>query len=297
MTDTTKYLGKISCCKCTKIFSTKSFHTHFQRIHLKTQTNYDNQYLIGSKVAKEKAAIGKNNVELEFNKNPKLCKCCSKPLPFEKWYANRKITFCNRTCSTTFNNSVRVIIDRKSPEFNHAPYTKIAFCCQCNKVFQRFNSYTNKTCSPECKSELLCSIQQTRIQNGWNPNLNRGRNAPSFLESSFANWLNLHQIPFQTEFPFKRINHLGEYQRTYFVDFYFEHLNLIIELDGSQHKNTIEYDTERDEYISNQYGLKIIRLTHSEYVKNLRLDEIIKELKIGAGGEKSNSRFRVGNPK
>lgn len=297
MSDTTNYLGKISCCKCTKMFSTKSFHTHFQRIHLKTQKNYDNQYLIGSKVAKEKAAIVKNNVETEFNNNPKLCKSCCSPLPFEKWYANRKLTFCNRTCSTTFNNSVRTIIERKPPKLNHAPYTKIAFCCQCNKVFQRINRTTNKTCSVECMRKLLSSIQQSRIQNGWNPNLNRGRNTPSYLESSFANWLKLNQIQFETEVPFKRTNHLGEYERTYFVDFYFSHLNLIIELDGSQHKNTIEYDTERDEYISFQYGLKIIRITHTEYVKNLKYDEIVEVLKIGAGGEKSNSRFRDGNPK
>lgn len=36
----------------------------------------------------------------EYEENPKLCKCCDKPLHYDK----RKSTFCNSSCSATFNN-------------------------------------------------------------------------------------------------------------------------------------------------------------------------------------------------
>ena len=47
------------------------------------------------------------------------------------------------------------------------------------------------------------------------------------------------------EQPFPRLDII----KTYFGDFYFPSLYLLIELDGTQHLKTIEYDIERDNYL------------------------------------------------
>jgi len=44
---------------------------------------------------------------------------------------------------------------------------------------------------------------------------------------------------------FRRQHGIGPY----IVDFYCKEKNLIIELDGSQHKDEKEYDKERDNYV------------------------------------------------
>ncbi|MFW6002042.1 MAG: DUF559 domain-containing protein [archaeon] len=69
------------------------------------------------------------------------------------------------------------------------------------------------------------------------------------------------------EHPFKRYDHNGKYERCYFVDFFFPDLKLIIELDGSHHKDQIDYDCDRDRYIVSNYNnvTDIIRITYDEY--------------------------------
>jgi very-short-patch-repair endonuclease len=111
-----------------------------------------------------------------------------------------------------------------------------------------------------------------RIDEGFNPQQNRGRHKRSWLESSFQHWLseNFSHIHHETEFPFKRYDQ----QKTYFADFYFPSLNLIIELDGTQHENTKDYDLDRDLYISSNYNVKVIRISYSEYISKHRIDEI-----------------------
>jgi very-short-patch-repair endonuclease len=80
-------------------------------------------------------------------------------------------------------------------------------------------------------------------------------------------------LQYNTEHPFKRHDVI----KTYFVDFYFPSLDLIIELDGTQHKNTVEYDTDRDNYIMTNYNVNIIRVSHKEYQAMTKL-ELIKSL-------------------
>ena len=111
------------------------------------------------------------------------------------------------------------------------------------------------------------------IFNGtFDPNKNRGRHKRSYLEISFSNWLaqNFPSIIYKCEHSFKRFDTV----KTYFADFYFPNQNLIIELDGTQHKNTVEYDNERDKYIMDNYNVQIIRLSHQEYQSKSRINEI-----------------------
>lgn len=116
-----------------------------------------------------------------------------------------------------------------------------------------------------------------RIREGFNPNDHRGRGKRSYLEVSFSHWLsnNFPNVLVEQEAPFKRKDHS---YKTYYVDFYFPSIMIGIELDGSQHNDSIEYDEERDRYIKEVYGVQLIRITHAEYKSKTRIEEIVKLL-------------------
>lgn len=203
------------------------------------------------------------------------CLQCGKPI-YRIGYK-----FCDHSCSATYNtprNPPRDQASRdrtsKSRKDRFAPYTKIKKCTICGKYHPR----VGKTCSDECKSILLSNSMKKKIQSGYNPNKHRGRHKRSWLELSFESWLqkNYPSLEFQTEKPFNR----KDMTKTYFADFYFPSLNLIIELDGTQHKKTQVYDQERDQYISEIYDVEIIRISHSEYTKKEKLELIHMRLAV-----------------
>ena len=114
------------------------------------------------------------------------------------------------------------------------------------------------------------------ISDGYDPKKNRGRGKKSYLEISFESWLNQHfpDMGYIPEYPIKRLDVV----KTYFGDFYFPELNLIIELDGTQHDNTKDYDQDRDAYITETYGIRVFRITHKEYVSKTKLDIVVQLL-------------------
>jgi very-short-patch-repair endonuclease len=119
------------------------------------------------------------------------------------------------------------------------------------------------------------------MEQGWNPALNRGRHKKSFLELSFKNWLdNIGYIDFEEEFHFRN----KSASKSYYVDFFFPKLNIGIELDGTQHLLTVDQDRMRDDYIKENYGVKIIRISYKEYMSGNRIDEIYSLL-YGAAGQ------------
>ena len=63
---------------------------------------------------------------------------------------------------------------------------------------------------------------------------------------------------------FRRQQSIGPY----IADFYCKEKNLVIELDGSQHVETKEYDKERDSYLQT-LGIKVIRFWNNEIDKNM----------------------------
>lgn len=63
---------------------------------------------------------------------------------------------------------------------------------------------------------------------------------------------------------FRRQHGIGPYV----VDFYCKENNLIIELDGAQHKDEKEYDKERDNYMET-LGIKVLRFWNSKIDKNI----------------------------
>lgn len=223
-------------------------------------------------------------------KSPKKSKNC----PQCKAEHTKNGKFCSQSCSATYNNKNRdkyiyekisnknKISNKGNIPWNKGsskklklesikfPYTKVSVCTICNK----YHTKIGKTCSDTCyKKQLSISVRNS----GYEFAKNRGRHKKSYLEESFENWLLSHN--YHNFIPEHKIKNTHE-KKVYYADFYFPDKNLIIELDGSQHKNTIEKDRQRDEYIKKYYGLKIIRITHKEYRLKSRTEEIKSLLNI-----------------
>lgn len=221
-----------------------------------------------------KNAVAKSNKIQKYFQNPKSCSQCNSIIQYEK----RNNKFCSQSCSAQYTNirkdysKIRTGPKKGYVPKNYVPYTKITQCIICNK----FHPNKGKTCSINCKGKLLSQKVKQRIYNGWDPNSNRGRQKRSYLEKSFEEWLNKNysKVKYITEQPFKRLDIV----KTYFADFYFPELNLIIELDGTQHNATKEYDRERDLYIKSTYGIEIIRISHKEYFQKSKIISIEEKL-------------------
>lgn len=204
----------------------------------------------------------------------KQCKFCNLPI-----YTNSK-SFCNSSCSAKYNNTLRSVETRRkqgppkgTKPKNYYPYTKVKWCMICANTFVPRSHSKVHTCSSDCRSKLLSRRAAEKISKGWNPNSNRGRGKRSYLERSFEEWLHLnHYTDFETEKHFR--NHA--LQKSYFVDFYFPTLEMIIELDGSQHNHPQQQkaDAIRDDYLSTHYGITVVRVSHKEYKDKTKMDEI-----------------------
>ncbi|MDC6350489.1 DUF559 domain-containing protein [Zeaxanthinibacter sp. PT1] len=69
----------------------------------------------------------------------------------------------------------------------------------------------------------------------------------------------------------------------YIVDFYCHEIRLVIEIDGSIHDQTFEYDSKRTKRLSN-YGIQIIRFSNQEIKQEmfsvlLSIEQVIQKLR------------------
>lgn len=76
-------------------------------------------------------------------------------------------------------------------------------------------------------------------------------------------------------YKFRRQQTIGPY----IVDFVCLQAKLIVELDGAQHADNIEYDQQRDDWLISE-GYRVIRVWNHEWVKNKNavLEKIWHEL-------------------
>lgn len=183
--------------------------------------------------------------------------------------------YCSKSCSTSRSRKPKD--DSKSQR--KGVYCPVVFkdCQNCNMMIlisPKHKKYS-KFCSDLCRTTWRSNFQSERLKKSENRK-NLGRHRRSYLESSFENWLRENNIEFETEIHFRNT----ELNKSYYVDFLFRDLNLVIELDGKQHENTKEKDAIRDEYLKRVYNLDIMRVTHKEYTKQTRLFEIKERLKL-----------------
>ncbi len=73
-------------------------------------------------------------------------------------------------------------------------------------------------------------------------------------------------------FKFRRQHSIGHF----IVDFYCAEKKLVIELDGSQHLDSVEYDKERTEYFES-LNIRVIRFWNDEINKNV--DGVVMKIK------------------
>ena len=77
----------------------------------------------------------------------------------------------------------------------------------------------------------------------------------------------------QLRVKFRRQTPIG----SYFVDFYCHEFGLVVELDGSQHIDQIEYDEQRTLYLQS-LGLRVVRFWNRDVLLNIEavLEEIVR---------------------
>ena len=103
---------------------------------------------------------------------------------------------------------------------------------------------------------------------------NYGRGKKSNMELYFENWLFRNNIPgWESERHFWN----DDLKKNYFVDFVFEKLKLIIELDGTQHRLTVVQDRIRDEWFAKQ-GYCVKRIPIEEFKKGEWEQTLLKQL-------------------
>lgn len=127
--------------------------------------------------------------------------------------------------------------------------------------------------SEETKKKLSAMMSE-RLRN---PEFrkNYGRGKPSHMEEYFASWLARNGLlGWVAEKHFWN----PEARKNYFVDFYFEDLKLAVELDGTQHRKTVEADSIRDNWLSRQ-GNTVIRITYEEYRTGAWESALLKRLR------------------
>lgn len=217
--------------------------------------------------------------------------------------------FCNSSCAAFFNNDRRKVRSstsrdktrnalkayRSTEAFReqHPLYTRIALitCPQCSITKyishpsgKRVNKYCSKLCQLAAASERTSAwLKQTENRN------NLGRGKKSYLESSFEAWLaSINITDFTTETKFYN----ESLKKTYFVDFLFPQKRLIIELDGTQHRNTVDSDKIRDAFLYNQ-GYEVIRITHKQYREKIWVPYLLVKLATPGGIEPHDFRPAV----
>jgi very-short-patch-repair endonuclease len=215
--------------------------------------------------------------------NPVNCQHCNIILPYD----SRSNKFCSRSCSATYNNCNRdgsvyekqkltlsETIAAKPPKAKKPKAAKQCTICKST------HTKSGRTCSSKCFSALHSAIKKESIASGkFNPRLNRnGRRKQSYMEEGFEMWLKENKVSgYYPEHHVKRYDDEGKFVKNYFIDFYFPELNLAIELDGTQHKFTIEKDQDRDNYLSCALGMTVFRIPYAAFQKNEWI-ETVKEL-------------------
>jgi very-short-patch-repair endonuclease len=219
--------------------------------------------------------------QLHISKLSVLTKIC--PYCGEKSRTSRT-KFCSHSCAARYNNALRdysiIKVGPKKGNNKKPPYTRISWCVICGIIFGAKYHRRPKTCSKECTIRLLKNLTSTKEFHD-KVKHNRGRHKRSYMESSFQQWLDAHiKIEYIMEYQIYN----KELKKYYYADFYFPTKSLIIELDGTQHKNTIEADSIRDNYIRS-LGLTIIRVSYYEYKKKLKIPLIVSLLSSTCGRE------------
>lgn len=276
-----------TCPTCAKDFKTeRSLRSHLNW----HKPGYAEKSIAGAKLSIDSRVRyhlnGRSNRVAEYENNPSRCIGCDSVLPYDKRFNK----FCNHSCSCSHHNQYRSAVsinkqrnsllktNSEKKIYNHPKKPKVIK--ECVICFTRHIG-AGKTCSATCKHKLNSMSMKAAIRTGkHNPRVNRGRHKRSYLETSFEEWLIEHGVTeYIPEYKINRYDDTGKYEKTYYIDFYFPKLQLGIELDGTQHKLTVEKDIARDQYLS-RLNVEILRITHAEYIIGTKIELVRAKLGI-----------------
>jgi len=187
--------------------------------------------------------------------------CCksSNSCPANKRKNSEGLKNCGRNYTETYKNLPQEIKDKMnwSKGLTKEINPRLARPAQIGKKFGA--ALTGHTLETKQK------IAKARIEWLKNPfnRKNLGRQNRSWMELAFESYLKENNITgWDTEVHFWN----NELRKNYFPDFIFESKKLIIELDGTQHRKTVEQDSLRDKWFLT-IGYKVIRIPVEEFKK------------------------------
>lgn len=213
---------------------------------------------------------------------PCLCQECNSPLSFEQ----RHNKFCSHGCSATFNNSRRKHKEEtkekisKSRKANKKPQTVYSMVCEtCNTTFVSKRKQV-RFCSRRCVNVFNSHRQKQYALLHPELTYRRSPYRQSYLERSFEGWLQTRGVVkgrkgFLTEVWFRD----KQNKKIYRADFVFPQQRLVVELDGTQHQQTVALDNKRDSVLRSR-GWNVVRVTHKEYKNKTKLPLIEQLLSI-----------------
>lgn len=216
------------------------------------------------------------------------CALCNKEISI-RLSAKRTRNFCSQSHAAIFKNknnkfsnkTKRKIANSLKQYYKYNPAkrakrAKQLTCVWCKLPFEW--PFKKKTCSSKCCHEYMSNRASLWLKT--HRSHVRGPHQQSYLEQSFEKWLNKNGIKrgisgYLTEVYFFN----KETKKNGWIDFCFPRKRLIIELDGTHHIKRKHLDEIRDLYLK-QRGWKVIRITHREYIKKERTQEVKSVLKI-----------------
>jgi uncharacterized Zn ribbon protein len=111
----------------------------------------------GSRTGKQTSERRSKEFSAKYYLSPKICPSCNSAISYEK----RRNKFCSRSCSATFNNTDRVVVNRKNASSKPASNGKRLFCAvtfnqcpTCEKHYRVVNSKNTIFCTQKCNPEF-----------------------------------------------------------------------------------------------------------------------------------------------
>lgn len=163
--------NKCVCSICGKVFNSERQLNGHIKVH---KPEYEEQKRRQAENNKRRGELLRKQNEEEYNKNPKLCVVCGKPLSYKQAVSYKSKT-CSLSCSVTCGNlrrgghseETKKSIKEGMLKYTHSEEGKInldkkkkySVCVVCGKTFHNPAAIT---CSIECANQI---ISKKRIEN------------------------------------------------------------------------------------------------------------------------------------
>jgi very-short-patch-repair endonuclease len=196
-----------------------------------------------------------------FVNGSKNLMCCES---HNKCPANRKknsegVKYCGRDYANTYKNLPQEIKDKMNWAKGFTKETHTSLKSASLKLKWKPSSFAGHKHTPATRKKLS-EIRSEYLKNVDNRK-NLGRHKKSWMEITFETYLKDNGITgWETEKHFWSEN----LRKNFFPDFIFESKKLIIELDGTQHRKSIDHDKIRDQWFKDQ-GYSVIRIDVEDF--------------------------------